>query len=141
MIEVHFCCNHHPIHRPPKQSNNLTYHRLAFQFLSILFSGLSVSDFLCVERREGVVVDERYEEAKGRKWALIVFLDEVHHNLNRPCLSNCFNHLFSIHNQIVLVYRLYQNWRQILNNRSTIRTFSSTLLLYLLKYHSYNIQF
>lgn len=75
MIKIELVAVHDLIDSNREEVQELVDHRLAFQSFSILSGEFVVLYLVCIERREGVVVDERNEVAEGRKGYLVIIFD------------------------------------------------------------------
>ena len=127
MIKVDFGNRNYFIDSLREKLKHLAYHRLAFQSLSIFASQLIVLNFINVERRKGLVVNQRDEVTQRRKSIFRVIPNQSHHYLNWALVSNYFNHLLSIYNQIVFIYSLDKNRAQIFYDRSATSWSNLTL--------------
>ena len=127
MIKVDFRNRNYFIDSLREKLKHLAYHRLAFQSLSIFASQLIVLNFINVERRKRVVINQRDEVTKRRKSIFRVIPYQSHHYLNWALVSNHFNHLLSIYNQIVFIYSLDKNRTKIFYDRSTTSWTNLTL--------------
>ena len=135
MVEVHLVDGHDPVHGAPEEIDDALNHGLLFQTLLVLAGGLGGgSRVLSVEGGEGVVVDDRNEEGKGRKGQLAVLLYKLKHGLDVGFAGDHLYHLFAVNYQVVLVDGLYQHRAEVLDDCAAVGAPPPALLSHLLEY-------